>query len=369
MFLVRTSLVVAALVSLASGIAIAAPARPAPTCTEAAPGVYVFRTAPYGDVGLDGNSVAIVSDAGVLVFDANGTPDAARAVLAKLRTITKQPVRWLVLSHWHWDHWYGAEVYAEAYPGLAIVAHEATRRLMAGPAIAFNQPGLDEQLPGHIDAVERRLAKAKAGHANASEVGEWQRHAALDRWFLAQKRSVRHVKPDVTFTDSLTIHLGARTIRVEHVDRAITPGDAFLVLPDEHVVVTGDLLINPVTFALFCYPDGWIRTLERIDALDAATIVPGHGAPLHDEALLHATRALLERERTLVREAHARGAEADSVVATVLADDEVKRLRATITAGDEAADESFPTYLVEWFVRRALAEANAPLDDSIPATP
>lgn len=367
MRVVRRFLVLFALGALLLGAAHAP--QPVPTCTEAAPGVFVFRTAPYGDVGLDGNSVAIVSDDGVLVFDANGTPAAARAVLAKLRTLTKQPVRWLVYSHWHWDHWYGAEVYADAYPGLAIVAHEATRTLMAGPAIAFNQPGLDEQLPAHVDAVEQRLAKAKAAHAGAAEVGEWERHAALDRWFLAQKRSVRHVLPTVTFTDSLTIHLGSRTVRVEHVDRAITPGDAFLVLPAEHVLVTGDLLVNPVTFALFCYPDGWIRTLEHLDALDATTIVPGHGAPLRDEALLHATLALLRRERALVRERHAAGAPADSVIAAVLADGEVQRLRASITAGDAAADASFPTYLVAWFVQRAIAEAEAPLDDSIPSLP
>jgi len=88
---------------------------PPPAHTEVAPGVHLFQTQPYGDVGLDGNSVAIVSDDGVLVFDANGTPAAARAVLAQIRRLTKQPVRYLVYSHWHWDHWYGAEVYAAAF--------------------------------------------------------------------------------------------------------------------------------------------------------------------------------------------------------------------------------------------------------------
>ena len=48
--------------------------------------------------------------------------------------------------------------------------------------------------------------------------------------------------------------------------RAVTPGDAFLYLPDEKVLITGDLLVNPISFALSCYPSGWIRTLERLDA-------------------------------------------------------------------------------------------------------
>src|SRR3954464_8231129 len=92
----------------------AAPSRPAPVRVDIAPGIYLFQTQPYGDAGLDGNSVVIVGDDGVLVFDANGTPAGASAVLAEIRKITPRPVRYLVLSHWHWDHWYGAEVYRNA---------------------------------------------------------------------------------------------------------------------------------------------------------------------------------------------------------------------------------------------------------------
>ena len=111
----------------------------------------------HGAYGLDGNSVVILGDDGVLVFDANGTPAAAESVLADIRRMTSAPVRYLVLSHWHWDHWYGAEAYASEFPGVVIVAHERTRALMAGPAIAFNKPGLDTQLPGHIAEVEAEL--------------------------------------------------------------------------------------------------------------------------------------------------------------------------------------------------------------------
>src|SRR3954464_8253217 len=97
------------------------PAARAPSRTELAPGVFLFATPPYGDVGLDGNSIAILSRDGVLVFDTNGTPAAAAAVLAEIRTLTDKPVRWVVNSHWHWDHWYGTEVYQNAFPDLRIV--------------------------------------------------------------------------------------------------------------------------------------------------------------------------------------------------------------------------------------------------------
>src|SRR5579884_1744828 len=96
----------------------------APARSEIAPGIFLFRTPRYGDVGLDGNSIAVLSRDGVLVFDTNGTPAAASAVLRQIRALTNRPVRYVVNSHWHWDHWYGTEVYAKAFPGLQVITHE-----------------------------------------------------------------------------------------------------------------------------------------------------------------------------------------------------------------------------------------------------
>jgi len=70
-----------------------------PVRTELAPGIFLFSRSGYGDVGLDGNSIAVLSRDGVLVFDTNGTPIASAAVLAEIRKLTPQPVRWIVNSH------------------------------------------------------------------------------------------------------------------------------------------------------------------------------------------------------------------------------------------------------------------------------
>ncbi len=229
--------------------------RPAPARTEIADGVFLFRTAPYGEVGLDGNSVVIISNDGVLVFDTNGTPAAAAAVLAEIRTLTTQPVRYVVNSHWHWDHWYGTEVYQQAFPDVQIIAHEKTRMMMAGPAIDFNRPGLETQLPGYLASLEQRIAKAEAATPPPPELPRLRQALADGRYFLAQKTSVRHTLPNVTYSDRLTLHMGGREIQVLHHDRAVTPGDTFLYLPKERIAITGDLLVNPISFALSCVPD------------------------------------------------------------------------------------------------------------------
>src|SRR5262249_387298 len=146
------------LLLIACSIAVSAQNRPGPTATDLAPGIILLRTPPYGDVGLDGNSIAVLSNDGVLVFDSNATPAASAAVLPQIRKRTEKPVRYVVSSHWHWDHWYGTETYQRAFPDLRVVAHEKTRTMMAGPAIEFNKPGLEVQLPAYLKNLEQRAA-------------------------------------------------------------------------------------------------------------------------------------------------------------------------------------------------------------------
>src|SRR5262245_25223542 len=253
--------------------------RTSPQRSEIATGIHVFATAPYGDAGLDGNSIAIVSGDGVMVFDTNGTPAASAAVLAQIRTLTDRPVRYVVNSHWHWDHWYGTETYLNAYPDVKIVTHEKNRAMMAGPAIAFNRPFMDEQLPAYLKSLEQRAAQSPAAKETLD----------ADRWVYEQKKSARLGPPNVPVSEQLTIEVGQRHIEVLNFGRGVTPGDSVVYLPKEKVLLAGDLIVNPITFALSGYPTEWLEALKKIDGLDVTTIVTGHGPALRDKALLHAT--------------------------------------------------------------------------------
>jgi glyoxylase-like metal-dependent hydrolase (beta-lactamase superfamily II) len=331
--------------------------RPAPRVVDVARGVYLFVSPPYGDVGLDGNAVAIFGNTGVLVFDTNGTPASAASVLAAIRKITPKPIQYVVNSHWHWDHWYGTEVYTAAYPDVKVIAHEKTKALMAGPAIEFNRPGIERQLPAYVGMLDKRAATDPAAGPGAE----------VARFFLEQKKNAHLVLPNTTFTDRLDLDLGGRTVQLLHYDRAITPGDTFLYLPAEKIVVTGDLLVNPITFGLSSYPTGWLKTLEGIDRLDATVLVPGHGDPLRDETLLHATMSVLRELLKTGKDAKARGLDPDQAKEEVL-----PRLRdamISMTRDDPKLNDQFRLYLVDWTMHRVYDELNGPLSDAIAAIP
>jgi cyclase len=200
------------------------------TRQKVAEGVYLFTTTPYADVGLSGNSVAILSDDGVLVFDSSATPETAATVLAEIRKLTDKPVRYLVNSHWHWDHWGGNQTYLAAFPGLQIITHEKTRELMLTVEPRWNDKGLKQDLPQFLNGFEKQIAAAKAKNSSPERIKAAEERLAADRNFLAQKLTLQKTYPNVTFSDSMTILMGSRDIQVLHA-QAITTGTPIFIFP------------------------------------------------------------------------------------------------------------------------------------------
>ena len=93
-----------------------------------ADGVHVAVAAPAYKV--NSNTAIIESDDGVLIVDTHSKPSAARVIVERLRDITPKPVRYVVNTHFHWDHWHGNEVYPAAYPHAEIVTNQLTREAM-----------------------------------------------------------------------------------------------------------------------------------------------------------------------------------------------------------------------------------------------
>jgi cyclase len=326
-----------------------------------AEGVYLFTTMPYADVGLSGNSVAILSDDGVLVFDSNATPETAATVLAEIRKLTSKPVRYLVNSHWHWDHWGGNQTYQAAFPKLQIITHEKTRELMLTVEPRWNDKGLKEDLPQFLDGFEKQIAAAKAKNAPPERIKAAEERLTVDRNFLAQKLALHKTYPNVTFSDSMTIMLGGREIQLLHA-QAITTGDTYLYLPKEKVLITGDILLSPYPFAIGgTYPSEWLRTLEKFAALAPNVIIPGHGDAETNTDFLRGNVALFHEVMQQVKANKAKGMTSDQTVETL--DKQNAEFAAKIGIKDTEAVTAFKDYFLDVFVKRAYREFNGPLGD------
>jgi len=335
-----------------------------PSVQKVGDGVFLFTSSRHGDVGFVGNSVAILSDEGVLLFDAGCVPSDSAAVLTELRKLTDKPVRYLVNSHWHWDHWQGNQTYKAAFPGLQIISQENTRILMRDVSVPRTQSDLKD-LPLYIASVEKDVATKRAAHVPDAEIRDLEQLLAADKSFLAQKQSVRFTYPNFTYSESATVWLGGREIRLLHA-QAITSGDTYLYLPKEKILVTGDILVRPIPFAVGgTFPTDWIATLQKLIALDATVVVPGHGEPEGAKHALEQDLRLFQKAAQEVRDAKARGLSENQAVEAV-GKEEVE-LAAIIGVNDPKLLPAFKPYFLDIFLRRAYQELDHPLTDLPPA--
>jgi cyclase len=329
------------------------------TTEKIAEGIYLFTTTSYG-VGLSGNSVAILSQDGVLVFDTNGLPETADRILKEIRKLTVKPVLYVVNSHWHWDHWAGNQIYRSEFPKVKIITHVKTLEQMRQVEPRWNEEGLKTGLPGYIKQLEQNLQKAKTDQKPETEIRDQEEFLNAAKEFLQQKTSLQKTYPDMTFQDSMTLKPGGREIQLRHA-RGITVGDTYLYLPKERILITGDLLLSPYPYAIGgTYPADWLRTLQEFAAMNPRTIIPGHGGPQNAEFLqsnIRLFRSILQQ----VNEAKASGKTLDQTKVTL--GEQTEQLASLLGISDQQIAAEFRAYFLDVFVARAFRELDSPLSD------
>ena len=237
---------------------------------KVADGVHVAVAAPAYKV--NSNTAIIESDDGVVIVDTHSKPSAARVIVDRIRAITPKPVRYVINTHFHWDHWHGNEVYPKAYPGAEIVTNQITRE-------AMRQKGL-KRIDDHRRQVPAEIARLEADLAAASAPAERQRLAAdvrLAKAYLAEVRALEPALPTIAFEQTMKLYRRDREIHLLHLGRAHTEGDVFVYLPREKIVITGDAMIGWTPYMGDGYPEDWAGTLDRLAQLDFTHIIMGHG--------------------------------------------------------------------------------------------
>ena len=325
--------------------------------TKVGEGVYVIVHRDATEEWPQGNTTVVVGESAVLVVDAAYLPSAARADIALIRGVTTKPVRFLVNTHWHYDHNNGNAEYVKAFPGIQIVAHAETRRIMD-----VNGPGYFAAVVDSGSAWNRTLRELKARLA----AGKAESGAALteaERRALTENIAAREVEqrelrtatysgPTLTFDRTVVFDLGGRDVQVMNFGRGNTPGDAVVHLPAERIVVAGDLVVAPVPFAFNSYPAQWIVALRSLAGLDGRIIDPGHGPIMRDDAYVRELIALLESAVSQARVLARRRVPLEQAVKQI----ELEPFRARFARGDRVMNTWFDE-LVGALPERAYREA------------
>jgi glyoxylase-like metal-dependent hydrolase (beta-lactamase superfamily II) len=242
---------------------------------KVADGTYAAIAAPAYKVNC--NAAVIVTDDGVVVVDSHSKPSAARAVYKEIQAVTNKPIRKIINTHFHWDHWQGNEVYTGANGGVEVVASERTRDNLTRPdAGVGGVPFIAKQLaalPKEIDQLKAELAAASNTESRARLESNLRQVEA----FQQELQGIKPALPTKTVSSAMTLQEPGREIQLHVLGRAHTDGDLFVYLPKEKVVMTGDALIDWMPFLNDGYPEDWVQTLNALEKLDFTHIVPGHG--------------------------------------------------------------------------------------------
>ena len=218
---------------------------------RAAPNVYYVQGKPgvasAANEGFNSNAGFVVTREGVVVIDALGTPALGEALIRAIRSVTPAPIKRLILTHYHADHFYGAVAFKRA--GVEIWAHRS--------ALPYLESGEPER---------RREQRARDLFPWVDENMEIVR---ADRWL-----------DDVTrFT------LGGTAFEVIHVGPAHAPDDVIVSLPKAGVVFSGDLLFaGRIPFVGDADSRKWLARIEQLIAMKPRIVVTGHGAMSTDPA-------------------------------------------------------------------------------------
>jgi cyclase len=329
---------------------------------EVARGVYSFvQTDPLMSP-IDGNTTVIINANDVVVVDSRITPGAAREVIREIRKLTPNPVRFVVNTHWHSDHHYGNDAFRTAYPGVEFIAHPRMRAdMIAQDTDSILRFNVDSAYPRLIADRRRLLSTGRMadGTVMPPEMRAFYEKQIVGMEYTSREfRGVRLVPPTLLVSDRLTLHRGARTIDIRFMGRANTRGDLVVHLPEDRVLITGDILVAPIPFAFGSYIGEWIETLAELRRLEVDVIVPGHGAIQRDWSYLDRVSALLDSTLRQTKRSVAAGKD----LAGVRQDVTLDSLRVVFSGGDVLRDRSFRNFFATPGVERAFREAKGELD-------
>jgi glyoxylase-like metal-dependent hydrolase (beta-lactamase superfamily II) len=220
-----------------------------------APVYYVIGNSGVPGANNEGhtsNAGFVVTDEGVVVFDALGTPALGYRLIQRIREVTDKPIKKVVISHYHADHIYGLQAFKEHGGNPEVIAQRLTQGYVGGSRVTQGE------------AAQRRLK---------------QRREALFPWV---DENTYLVSPDTIFDEEYTFKLGGLTFEIRHLGPAHAPGDSIMLVKEPGVLFSGDVIYKgriPFLDSPETDVRNWLKGLDYLASLKPTPhfIIPGHG--------------------------------------------------------------------------------------------
>jgi glyoxylase-like metal-dependent hydrolase (beta-lactamase superfamily II) len=225
----------------------------------------------------------------VVLVDDGTTPAAARAFLEDVKVVTNKPVRYVVNTHFHYDHSDGNSIFP---PDVQIIAHEYVRTAILTFDVLHREPYTTSQgtaVPARIESLKKQIA----GEKDNGKKADLGKQLAAAQTIAEQLREIKPTPPNVTYSSKMVLHEGQRDIELLFLGRGHTGGDTVVFLPRERIVCTGDLMESRLAYMGDAFFDEWVATLEALKKLDFALVLPGHGTPFPNKSLITAFQSYL----------------------------------------------------------------------------
>jgi glyoxylase-like metal-dependent hydrolase (beta-lactamase superfamily II) len=265
-----------------------------------ADGVY------YATGGFGSNNVVIVNDDDILLVDTGTTPANARAFVADVKMLSNKPVRYVVNTHWHYDHTDGNSIFG---PEVQIIAHDYVRTAITTFDVLNREPYKTSQ--GTAVAQVEDLKKQVAAEKDAAYKTTLAKQLADAENVVVQLKEIKPTPPNVTYSSKIVLHRGQREIDLMFLGRGHTGGDTVVYLPKEKIVATGDLMESRPAYMGDAFFDEWVTTLDALKKLDFDVDLPGHGIPFTNKSLITAYQSYLRDLTAQAAKLRAQGVSAD----------------------------------------------------------
>jgi glyoxylase-like metal-dependent hydrolase (beta-lactamase superfamily II) len=248
----------------------------------------VYYATSTGTMTTGSNNPVVVGDNEVMVVDTGTSPAAARAMIEDLKVITDKPVRYVVNTHFHYDHTNGNQAYA----GATIIGHDYVKYAIEKLDVLHREPYKTSQLtnvPNRIETLKKQIADEQ----DAARKVTLERQLAVAQQGWEALKEVKPTAPTKTYARKLEMKVGGHDVQLLFLGRGHTNGDTVVYLPKEKIVCTGDLMESGLAYMGDAQFDEWVTTLEALKKLEWETDLPGHGTPFHDKSLVTAFQSYL----------------------------------------------------------------------------